>query len=125
MSVAHRPFLNFQSAHGTLAPECDIEETETKYLMTFDLPGVARDAIKIDAQACQVRVTGVKKFNRDEKEGTKHIIERFEGRFERFFTLPTEIDINKVEAQYEDGVLKPQGGRAERPGLSFFTVDSN
>lgn len=68
------------------SPACDIEETESSYLINFDLPGVRKD-------------------EREEQERNRRLWERSYGSFTRTFMLPTGIDPDQVEANYEDGVL--------------------
>lgn len=84
------------------SPSCDVEETESHYLMTFDLPGVNKNDVKIELRDNQLIVSGERK--QEHKEG-RRVQERFHGSFQRVFTLPSHVDANKIEASYEDGVL--------------------
>ena len=87
-------------------PACDIDETDTHYLMTFDLPGVSKDDVKVEVNDNRVRVYGEKNEERKEKKNGRRLVERQYGSFERSFTLPSQVDAAKVEAQFTDGVLK-------------------
>lgn len=99
-------FSSAEAALATLAPDCDLLETDAAYLMTFEIPGVSKDDVKIEAFENQIRISGEKKSSRNEKQGSHHLTERMYGRFERQFALPTKVQIDKVEANYRDGVLK-------------------
>jgi HSP20 family protein len=98
------------------APQCDIEEHEDQYLMTFDLPGVSKEDLHVDVTENMLTVTAERKTGDweekpeakgEEKEGrrSRRLQERFYGRYQRSFTLPPNTDIDHMEAQYENGVL--------------------
>ncbi len=82
-------------------PACDIEETDTHYLLSFDLPGISKDDVKIDVRDSQLIVSGYRK----EEKVSRLNSERFYGVFQRSFTLPIGINVDQVEASYKDGVL--------------------
>lgn len=83
-------------------PLCDCDETDTHYLLNFDLPGVKKDEVKIDLKDNQLSVSGERKSESKSKQGR----ERFYGSFYRSFTLPSNIDADKIEANFENGVLQ-------------------
>lgn len=96
-------------------PSCDVEETDTHYLMSFDLPGVKKEDIKVDLRDNQLTVTGERKEERKTDNKAVHRMERFYGSFARSFTLPTGVNPDQVEANYADGVLRiaiPKGEAA-------------
>jgi HSP20 family protein len=53
-----------------------------------------------------LNISGERNQDREENQGTYHCVERSHGAFRRTFHLPTEVDSEKVEAGYKDGVLK-------------------
>lgn len=83
-------------------PSVDIEENDEMYLISADLPGLKKDDIKIDISGNTMKVSGEK--HREIKE--EGYYERSSGRFSRSFNLPESVDTKKVEANFEDGVLK-------------------
>lgn len=87
------------------SPACDIEETESSYLINFDLPGVRKEDIHIDLRDNQLVLSGERRDEREEQERNRRLWERSYGSFTRTFMLPTGIDPDQVEANYEDGVL--------------------
>ena len=87
------------------APSCDLQETDDHYLLKFDLPGVNRDDIQVEMKDNQLFVSGERKEESNENEGSRHFFERIYGKFSRVFTLPTAIESEKIEASYKDGVL--------------------
>ncbi|MGK5085489.1 Hsp20/alpha crystallin family protein [Bdellovibrionota bacterium FG-1] len=87
-------------------PACDIAETKSHYLVTFDLPGMKKSDVKIDLQDNQLTVSGERKHETHEEEQGRVSRERYYGAFCRAFTLPSKVNADKVEANYENGVLQ-------------------
>lgn len=90
------------AASRTLRPAYDIEETDSHYVLSFDLPGMKQEDINIEVQDRVISISGERKR---EASGVRHS-ERFYGRFERQFSLPDNVNAETVEANYEHGVLK-------------------
>lgn len=103
-------------------PACDMHETDSHYLMTFDLPGVKREEIKVDITDNRLRVSGERKEELEmaEHNGGRH--ERFYGRFERTFILPASIKSEQIEAQYMDGVLRVAVPKVEAAKLQTVKI---
>jgi HSP20 family protein len=53
-------------------------------------------------------VHGERKFEKEEKEENFRRVERQYGSFTRSFTLPNTVDTDRVQANYEKGILKIQ-----------------
>ena len=87
-------------------PACDIDETDSHYLICMDLPGVAKEKLGVEITGHTLRVSGEKKHERESGKGARRAYERYEGRFERSFTLPQVAATENVEADYKDGVLR-------------------
>jgi HSP20 family protein len=86
------------------SPAVDVQETDKEYLVKADLPDISRDDVKVQVVDGALVIEGER---RQEKEHGKrfHKIEREYGRFLRRFTLPTEVDAGKVQAEFKNGVL--------------------
>ncbi len=87
-------------------PAVDIAETENEIVLAADVPGVKMDDIDIKVENGTLTISGKREFQKQEEKGGYHRIERSYGSFQRVFTLPDSVDTEKVEASYEDGVLK-------------------
>lgn len=88
-------------------PACEISETDTQYFMSMDLPGLKKEDIKVEIDENTLTVSGERKQEKKEGDETStQYIERYYGTFTRSFALPSAVDAEKVEARYEDGVLK-------------------
>lgn len=86
-------------------PPVDIEETDADFVVKADLPDVKKEEIKIRVQDGVLTIEGERRHEKEDKGKRFHKIEREYGRFVRRFALPTEIDGEKVRAEFRDGVL--------------------
>lgn len=98
-----QPFwgLNTSSAEQKWRPHVDVRERDEHWLVSIDVPGVAKNDIKVDVIEDQLVVSGERQFEKDEKSYS----ERSYGRFERRFNLPEGTEASKIEASYDHGVL--------------------
>lgn len=87
------------------SPAVDVEEDESKFTLTFDLPGVSKDDVKIEIHENRLSVSGERRWETKENTKTRHFIERAYGQFARSFTLPATVEADKVNAAYNNGVL--------------------
>ena len=99
--------VNKTNASEDFSPTCEISENKNAYLLKFDLPGLQKDQIKLDLHDNRLTVSGERKEERKEedKEHRKHFSEVYYGSFMRSFTFPQDVDAERVEAKYENGVL--------------------
>lgn len=88
------------------APRVDTAETDTAYELTAELPGVDEKDIKIALDDNVLSISGEKKAEREEKKKDYVMSERSYGSFKRAFTLPDNVDPEKIAAKFEKGVLK-------------------
>lgn len=91
---------------GTFVPPVDIYEDEHTLVMKMDLPGVAEEDLDVQLENNTLTVKGERKFEKEEKEENFHRIERRYGTFLRTFRVPSTVDPDGVDAQYDKGVLK-------------------
>lgn len=90
----------------TLNPACEISESNEHYLMSVDLPGMKKDEIKIEMSDNILTISGERKREGTEKNQKVQRYEKSYGFFKRGFALPVSVEADKIEAHYEDGVLK-------------------
>ena len=90
---------------ATVAPPLDIAETEDAFVVTASLPGVKPEDVDIAVQGSTLTLRG-ETTAAVEQTGTRwHVRERSVGAFQRSVTLPTPVNANACDAQYEHGVL--------------------
>ncbi|MDX5371637.1 MAG: Hsp20/alpha crystallin family protein [Pseudomonadaceae bacterium] len=87
------------------APAVDISETPQAYLIKAELAGVRREDIQVKVDGGQLRLSGERKFEKEEKDNKQHRVERFYDSFSRSFSLPDDADEAQIKAEYRDGVL--------------------
>ncbi len=91
---------------GTWMPAVDIHETEDGYIVKADLPGMKKEDIQIDLKNSTLTLKGEKKFEEKVSKDNYVRTERAYGTFVRSFTLPHNVDAEKIRASYKDGVLE-------------------
>jgi HSP20 family protein len=105
---------------GALVPELDVHESASAITVEADLPGVEEKDVTVTLRDGVLTIKGEKKQEREEKNESYHLTERSFGSFQRSLRLPDTIDENKVEANFDKGVLKitaakkPEAVKAER-----------
>jgi len=92
-------------AAAQIAVPVDLWETNDAYHLRADLPGLTPEEIDINATQDTVQISGETKAQTDVSSEGWLRQERRAGRFQRAFTLPVQIDPNKIQATFEHGVL--------------------
>jgi HSP20 family protein len=100
-------------------PTVDLFEKEGNYHLKAELPGFNKEDISVSLSEGTVTLTGKKESSHEEKTEEYHIKEMSSGSFTRSFELPGEVDEEKIDANYKDGVLtvimpKKNGSKAKR-----------
>lgn len=94
------------SAATLRSPALDVSETETSYTVTLDMPGVAKDAVKVNIDGRRISIDAEQRKADEKKDGERVIYrERTVNRYSRTFTLPQEISQSDSSASLEHGVL--------------------
>jgi HSP20 family protein len=91
---------------GSFIPPVDVYEDEHNISLKLEVPGVDQKDLDIRLENNTLSVRGERKLEREEKQENFHRIERRYGSFVRTFQLPTTVDPEKVNANYDNGVLK-------------------
>ncbi|GAB2806606.1 Hsp20/alpha crystallin family protein [Ferruginibacter profundus] len=87
-------------------PAVNIIEHKDHYQVTMAVPGMKKDDFNIDVNDKLLTISSQKEENKEEKDKQFTRREYNYSSFSRCFTLPEEINNDKIEAKYEDGVLK-------------------
>jgi HSP20 family protein len=87
------------------APPMDIAETPETLNFTAELPGFRIEDLTLRVENGVLTLEGERKFDTKASEKNYHRVERSYGKFVRGFTLPGNIDPEKVQANLVDGVL--------------------
>ncbi|MDH4212243.1 MAG: Hsp20/alpha crystallin family protein [candidate division WOR-3 bacterium] len=95
----------YEEREGLWAPIVDIEEDNDSIMVKAEIPGMSKEDIRVSVQSNILTITGERKRESETKNKTFHRIERTYGKFSRMITLPTDVDSDKVKANYKDGIL--------------------
>jgi HSP20 family protein len=87
------------------SPAFDVSETEEALTVRAELPGIEQKDIDISISDGILTIKGEKKHEKEEENACYHTVERRYGTFSRTMRLPTEVDAEKVDATFKDGVL--------------------
>ena len=103
------------AAAGTRTPALDVSETDTTYIVAFDVPGVGREQLKVSVEGRRVSIETVGAAKPAEAEAVVDAPkadapralyrERSAARYARTVSLPTEVDAAASQAKFENGVL--------------------
>lgn len=87
-----------------LSPAIDIEESDTEYLVSADLPGVKKEDINVESSGNQLTISAERKY--EKTEGRKRDRqERYFGAYQRTFTLPSGVKADEIRADFSNGEL--------------------
>ncbi|MFZ5907189.1 MAG: Hsp20/alpha crystallin family protein [Nitrospirota bacterium] len=95
----------FESRLGAFSPRVDVAETDKEIKVTVELPGMDDKDIDVSLTKDMLTIRGEKKEEKEEKSKSFYRMERSYGSFSRTVPLPTEIDTNKVKAEFKKGIL--------------------
>lgn len=87
-------------------PAVNITEQKDDYLVALAAPGLKKEDFKIDIEGNMLVISCEKEEKKEEKDVKFTRKEYNFTSFERSFTLPDEVNKEKIEARYEEGVLK-------------------
>ena len=96
---------NLTSRTSDWAPRVDISETDEKFIVRAELPGIDRKDININIEDHVLSIRGESKQEKAEENEQFQRIERYYGTYCRSFSLPENVDEEKIEAGFKDGLL--------------------
>ncbi len=96
-------------------PVSNFYEKDGKFFLTAELPGVKREDIGIDIDSNVVTISGKRQSEKEEEGADYYLKESAYGSFSKSYRLPAEIEEDKVEATFKDGVLKVVMPHKEAP----------
>jgi HSP20 family protein len=113
------------SAAWTRSPSLDVAESEQAYTVTFELPGVAKDDVKVSIEGRRVSVEAKPaKRGGELKDGDRVLLrERATSSYARTFVLPAELDDARSKAKLEHGVLTLELAKRRAAPATKITVN--
>jgi HSP20 family protein len=89
----------------------DVEETDSAYIVDVDLPNVSPDDVTVEMRGEELRIAGM--FEQSDRGGIMRRQTRQSGEFEYMVDLPSDIEADRVEATYHNGVLTVTVGKMQ------------
>ncbi len=94
-----------QSEKSTFRPHWDIIEKPDGFGVTIELPGVSPGDVNVEVEEGVLTISGEKKVDRSGENQTVHSFERHSGAFKRSVEFSTPVDLDKIEASFNNGLL--------------------
>ena len=94
-------------------PAVDVTEDDNGYHFEMELPGLSKEDVKISFKEDVLHVTGEKKYENDEEKKNYHHYERRYGKFERAFRVHSDVLVEKIDANFKNGILSIDLPKAE------------
>ncbi len=118
--LGHRQALIQGGVSRDWRPSVDIVESEDVWLLSMDVPGVAREAIEVTVEDKILTVKAER--NLDYGEQRQALRERRGGAVSRQFSLPECVDAENIAARVENGVLSLQLPKQKKPESRRITI---
>lgn len=106
-------------------PAVNIKEDKDAFNVSLAVPGMKKDDFNIDVEGNMITISSEKEEKKEEKEGKFTRKEFNYSSFKRSFTLSEDVNKDKIEAKYEDGILKlvlPKKEEAKKMAISKHIV---
>src|SRR5689334_8655597 len=106
-------------------PSVNITENKDEYNVSLAVPGMKKDDFKIDVNGNMLTISCEKDETKEEKDKRYTRKEYSYSSFSRSFTLPDEVNTEKIDAKYDDGLLKislPRKEEAKKPAAKQIAV---
>jgi HSP20 family protein len=111
---------------GELTPRVDMSETDKEIVVKTELPGMTEKDVDVSIARDSLTISGEKKQEKEQNEKGWYRMERQYGSFTRTIPLPCEIESEKAEALFKNGVLTVKLPKSTAPqrGSKSITVKS-
>jgi len=96
----------FPSEERVWSPAIDVIEKEDKFVVKVELPGVKEDDVNVSVAGDTLTIEGKKETEAEVKSKGYYYTESSYGSFSRSITMPSIVDVSKIEANYDKGVLE-------------------
>ena len=107
---------------GMWNPAVDLYEKDDHFVIKAELPGVDKKDISIDLKDRVLTLSGERSNENEVKEENFYRRERSYGKFQRSFTLPADVDADKIKAEFKDGLLMIEVPKPEQQKPKQVTI---
>jgi HSP20 family protein len=107
------PFGETQPWAGDYLPLVNVREGDSEMVVSAELPGMKEEEIEVTVHRDRVRIAGEKREQAETREEDFYRMESSYGRFDRTIDLPAEVDEDKAEAEFKNGILTVRMQKSE------------
>jgi HSP20 family protein len=107
---------------GRWNPAVDLYEKDDHFVIKAELPGVDKKDISIDLKDRVLTLSGERSHENEVKEENYFRKERSYGKFQRAFTLPADVDSDRIKAEFKDGLLQIEIPKPEEQKPKQVTI---
>ncbi len=83
----------------------DITANDDAYILEAELPGYKQREVKVNIEKHVLKLSSTKETKKEEKDKKHLVSERYYQSFERSFSLPEDVDEEKISGEFADGIL--------------------
>ncbi len=113
-----------EASRAARTPAMDVTETDDQYTVLAEMPGVAKEDVKVSIDGRRVSIAAQAKTEAASEDAPRTVLrERTPAQWARTFTLPLEIDQAVSSAKLEHGVLTLVLGKKRAPGAAHLTIN--
>ncbi len=99
--------VNFDNTQmENFSPSVDVIESDKIYELHFAVPGFDKKAFSIDVEENILSISGERKMEEFKEDKKFTSVQTQYGAFKKTFTLPDTVDRTKIDAEYQEGILK-------------------
>lgn len=95
-----------ESGISSFTPVINSREDKDAYYVEIDLPGIKKEDVIIDVKDNVISISGERKVKKEVKKESYYKMESKYGKFLRSFTLPENVNVDKISAKGENGVVE-------------------
>jgi len=103
-------------------PVVDVYDNDDNIVLKAEIPGIDKKDIEVDVKGRVLTLKGERSSDNEVKEDNYYRRERCFGKFERAFNLPVDVELDKIRANYKDGVLEIEIPKPEEKKPKQITV---
>lgn len=119
LDVASRSALGPETG---VFPPLNITRDANRFYVRAELPGVQPSDLEITTEGTKLSLAGRREIATEQEDVSYHRRERASGSFSRTVVLPTEVDAERVDARYQNGILTITLPLSERSRTRQITV---
>ncbi|MCP5048681.1 MAG: Hsp20/alpha crystallin family protein [bacterium] len=106
-------------------PATDIYDTESDYVFRMEVPGFAKEDVKVEFKDNVLTVNGERKEQAEVNDANYHRTERRSGVFSRSFRLPKNVDGKNIDAKLHKGILELRIAKPEERKTKTIPITFN